>query len=184
MERPVKAIREFLCSLFTPPGTGIDVAQQGLDVVAGNQAFRALPAGYRRNLQAYRRVEPSKQALFDLGQNPHERPRICLPGFPLFTLTAHTSCIWSPSLGRMLTMNEIATGQRLPCTPFVAGALGMPVLELTHLARTAACRLIGNGMTLCCVGAVALRALRWLKFDHGPVPRGVKETKRMRSVHI
>ena len=122
----------------------------------------------------YRRVEPSKQALFDLGQNPNERPRICLPGFPLFTLTAQTSCIWSPSLGRMLTINEIATGQGLPCTPTVAGALGMPVLELAHLARTAACRLIGNGMTLCCVGAVTLWALRWLKFDHGPAPRGVK----------
>ena len=50
----------------------------------------------------------------------------------------------------------------------------MPVLELAHLARTAACRLIGNGMALCCVGAVTLWALRWLKFDHGPVPRGVK----------
>ena len=104
----------------------------------------------RRYLQKF----CDRDGAYDLDQLPDGRPRYVAAGRPLFGLTAHTRMVWSPAVNRFLRRSELAAAMEIPCHPALSIAYGLPPLSFDYLFRSAAARLIGNGMCVPCVGSV------------------------------
>ena len=111
-------------------------------------------AAVRKRSREYLKVFRDRASAYDLDQLPRGRPRRSKAGDPLFALTAHTRNVWSPAEGRRLRRNELAAAMGMPADPALAMIYGMVPLQLEGLSRSAAARLVGNGMSVPCVGAV------------------------------
>ena len=61
----------------------------------------------------------------------------------------------------------------VPCHPALATSYGLPPLSFYHLSRSAAARLIGNGMCVPCVGSVMHWCAVFCVVDVLDVPRGM-----------
>ena len=103
-----------------------------------------------RRASGYVRVFGDELGVYDLDQLPEGRPRYAKHGAPLFGLTAHTRMVWSPKLGRCMRRSELAAAMGLPAHPALGCTYGMHPLFFDNLSRSAAARLIGNGMCVPC----------------------------------
>ena len=108
----------------------------------------------RRRSREYLRVFKDKLSIYDLDQLPRGRPRRARPGAPLFGLTAHTRNCWSHAFGRSLRRDELAASMGLPSHPALSSRYGMQHISFEGLSRSAAGRLIGNGMSVPCIGSI------------------------------
>ena len=54
-----------------------------------------------------------------------------------------------------------------------SGGFGVRVIDMSHLPRGVVGRLVGNGMSVPCVGAVLACVSAWLEFDLGTIPSHV-----------
>ena len=127
----------------------------------------------RRRAEGHSKHFSFTSGIYDLDQLPLGRPRHALDGTPLFTLTSHTRLAWSPGMPRCLRRNELALGMGLPSHPAVGCIYGSPVLNFEGLSRSKSARLVGNGMSVPCVGSVLAWCAALLEPSFGPVPRGV-----------
>ena len=100
------------------------------------------------------RIFGDSGAIYDLDQTPTGRPRLARSGSALFTLTAHTRLAWCPEEGRALRRSELAAAQGLPSHPALACAPGIGTVDFDRYSRSCAARLIGNGMSLPCIGSI------------------------------
>ena len=116
----------------------------------------AWSASIAKRADGYLEAFNDGSAIYDLDQTPLGRPRVARQGQPLFTLTAHTRMAWAPAEGRCLRRAELGAAMGLPTHEALACRYGTSVLQFDHLSRSCAARLIGNGMSLPCVGCVML----------------------------
>ena len=114
-----------------------------------------------------------RDGAYDLDQLPDGRPRHVAAGRPLVGLTAHTRMVWSPNANRCLRRSELAAVMGVPCHPALSIAYGLPPLSFDHLSRSAAARLIGNGMCVPCVGSVMHWCSVFCSPDVVDVPRSL-----------
>ena len=61
----------------------------------------------------------------------------------------------------------------IPCHPAMSTAYGLPPLSFDHLSRSAAARLIGNGMCVPCVGSVMHWCSVYCSADVVDIPRAM-----------
>ena len=108
---------------------------------------------------------------YDLSQNPSFRPRACTGSEPLFTLTTSTGIVWSVAEARCMSATELAAAQGLPSHPSLACALGTQRLDFSCLKRGTWSRMVGNGMSVACVGAVLAWVNTYAVTTCGDVPR-------------
>ena len=125
-----------------------------LDLFCLDGVDETLSIPVAKRASEYLDVFGDTDAIYDLDQLPRGRPRLARKDCPLFTLTAHTRLAWSPTENRCLRRAELGAAMGLPTHPGIACSYGTKVLSFDHLSRSAAGRLIGNGMSLSSVGAV------------------------------
>ena len=121
----------------------------------------------------YAKLFSGASGIYDLDQLPYGRPRHAKDGQPLFTLTAHTRLAWAPAEARCLRRNELALAMGLPSCTAVGSVYGSPVLDFEGLSRSKCGRLVGNGMSVPCVGSVLAWCAAWVEPSAGPLPRSV-----------
>ena len=127
-----------------PPDT---LSWESLFCLEGADDGFSIPVAKRA--RQYIRVFGDRLGVYDLDQLPRGRPRYAQAGSPLFGLTAHTRNVWSPAANRCLRRGELAAAMGIPCHPALAAVYGMPALSFDQLSRSAAARLIVNGMSVC-----------------------------------
>ena len=108
----------------------------------------------QKRAREYMRVFKNQEGVYDLDQLPRGRPRRARAGCSLCGLIAHTRNVWSPAEGRTLRRSELAAAMGIPAHTALASTYGIQPLEFDRLSRSAAARLIGNGMSVPCVGAI------------------------------
>jgi len=121
-------------------------------------------------LRKYRKSYGYGAGFYDLSQDPSFRARACKASDPLFTLTTNSSNIWSIADARLLSGNEIAAAQGLPSHHALGAALGLAPLDFGSYKRTVWSRLVGNGMSTSCIGAVLSWVAAYAVPSLGDVP--------------
>ena len=126
-----------------------------------------------KRAREYLRVFGDRHGVYDLDQLPRGRPRYTQANCPLFGLTAHTRNVWSPAANRCLRRGELAAAMGIPCHPALAASYGIAPLSFDHFSRSAAARLIGNGMSVPCVGSIMIWCAAFCVSPALDVPRNL-----------
>ena len=140
------------------------------DLVFDTPTETSLSASAKRYLRKYRKSYGYGAGFYDLSQDPSFRARACKASDPLFTLTTNSSNIWSIADARLLSGNEIAAAQGLPSHHALGAALGLAPLDFGSYKRTVWSRLVGNGMSTSCIGAVLSWVAAYAVPSLGEVP--------------
>ena len=163
MTRPLSMLLDACERLF-----GTSMCGRALFCLPGFDDGMSVPVTNRAD--EYLRIFGDSGAIYDLDQTPTGRPRLARSGLALFTLTAHTRLAWCPEEGRALRRNELAAAQGLPSNPALACALGIGTIDFDRYSRSCAARLIGNGMSLPCIGSILFWCSRWISPSTCEIP--------------
>ena len=118
-----------------------------------------------------------KLSIYDLDQLPQGRQRRCKDGDPLFGLTAHSRLAWCPAEGRVLHRSELGAAPGIATNSALAACYGSHVVNFDKCSRSRAAHMIGNGMSLPCVGSVIWWALTHVTAELGPIPRAIDKAE-------
>jgi hypothetical protein len=122
-----------------------------------------------KELANYVRRHPDGE-VFDLSQSCAKRRRVVTTGGPLFTVTTKNNSYYVVPAKACLSEPEVCASMGYPHRdwPELVAAMGVPahlLPPLRSVGQTATRTMLGNGMHMCCVGAVLLAARMHLMLD-------------------
>ncbi len=152
----------------------------------GSRAPRpAFTEWQRHNLWSYLDAFPDALCC-DLSPTATKRPRVPYACGHAPVLTSTCSSLFWLQAHRFATKTELGLMQGLPTLHSLARSWNFRFVDFTNFSRSAAGKLIGNGMHVQCVGAVLVWLLAFNKWPSASVPRdlcpGTELSHKVRSL--